>query len=96
MPRQSPIDTPGELHYIIAMGPFIEYAHRAEFWIKHSFELLAVWTRETFCPEAWLCLFRSKGASWASFIKGMDVKEVEKRPELLMKEPVLVSGNMVE
>ncbi|MCF8129405.1 MAG: hypothetical protein K9N10_12890 [Deltaproteobacteria bacterium] len=72
--------------------PFVEYTLREELWIKHSFEPLATWTRENFQPGVWLCLFRTKGASWASLRKGIDAKEVETQPELLMKVPVLVSG----
>jgi len=46
----------------------------------------------TFHPEVWLFFSRSKGAAGASIGKGLDVKDVESRPESLKKAAVLVIG----
>lgn len=75
--------------------PLIYYASREELWIKHSFEPLAAWTRKSFGPDTWLCLFRLKGCAWASFARGVDAEEIENRPGFFKKVPVLMTGEAV-
>jgi len=71
--------------------PIIEYEDRAALWIKHSFEPLAAWTRDSFTRNAKLCLFRYRGCTSAFVAQGHLLKKIRKRRDYFKKVPVLMA-----
>ena len=71
--------------------PLIEYEDRAALWIKHSFEPLAAWVRESFTRDASLLLCRYRGSTAAVVARGERLKEIRKRRDFFKKLPVLTA-----
>ena len=72
----------------VPMNP-ASYATREELWIKHSFEPLARWTRETLTEDAVLCLFQYDGGSVAEIGKRQAVDELRKEGGIFKEIPVM-------
>ena len=78
-------DHPSEVNPPKAM----EYVTREELWIKHSFEPLAKYTRETFTNDAMLCLCRDQGSTSGLIGAGEGLKRIKTRRDFFKALPVV-------
>jgi hypothetical protein len=68
----------------------LKYRTREKLWIKHSFEPLAEYTRETFTDDAVLCLSRfGVGSTSAVIVSGKSLVKLRKREDVFREIPVV-------
>jgi hypothetical protein len=67
----------------------VEYNSREELWIRHSFEPLAEWTRETFTRDTMLCLCRYRGSTAAVIAAGEMLDKARHRRDFFKEIPVV-------
>jgi len=72
--------------------PLGAYNTREELWIKHSFEPLAEWTRETFTRDTMLCLCRYQGSTAAVIAAGEKLDKTRQRRDFFKEIPVVTGG----
>jgi len=68
----------------------LKYRDREKLWIKHSFEPLAKYTRETFTDDAVLCLsLFGRGSTSAVIVSGKSLAKLRKRGDVFREIPVV-------